>query len=255
MDEVLFSKVDGIGRITINRPEHRNSLNLSVVNQLRQILQKTADDHEVRVLTLSGAGDKAFCAGGDLKAAYSPPPGGEGFNRAGIRQLLVDVVQYPKPTVALVRGHVMGGGLGLVLASDIALSCDDVWFSTPEVQVGMFPMMVMGLLYRNVGRKRATEMMYLGERITAGHAEEIGIINHAYPREAFDAEAESLIRKLANKSAAILRLGKEAISRLLDDTLIAEERFLEAALAEVMATEDSEEGLRAFNEKRPPKWN
>jgi len=255
MEEVLFSRQAGVGQITINRPEKSNALNRGVINRLRHILQQADDDGEVRILTITGAGDKTFCAGADLKAAFSAQSGEEGFNRSEFRQMLVDVVQFPKPTVTLVRGHVMGGGLGLVLASDLSLACDDIHFSTPEIQVGMFPMMVMGLLYRNVGRKKATEMMFLGERITAPEAEALGIINHAYRRESFEAAADSLIRKLAGKSATILRLGKEAISGLLDDTLATEEKYLEVALAEVMAVDDSKEGLLAFIEKRPPKWN
>ena len=146
-------------------------------------------DDSVAVVVLTGAGEKAFCAGGDLKAMRFWASEGQGFGRSDFRKLLLEIVQYPKPTVALVRGHVMGGGLGIVLACDLGLACEDVSFSTPEIQVGMFPMMVMGLLYRNVGRKRATEMMFLGERITAAQAEEFGIINHAYPRDQFEAAA------------------------------------------------------------------
>jgi enoyl-CoA hydratase/carnithine racemase len=119
----------------------------------------------------------------------------------------------------------------------------------------MFPMMVLGLLYRNVGRKRATEMMLLGERIPAPQAQEFGIINHAYSRNHFEASAAEFVRKLAAKSSTILRMGKEAINGILDKKLVIEEKILETALAEVMATEDSKEGIRAFVEKRPPKWD
>ncbi len=115
-------------------------------------------------------------------------------------------------------------------------------------------MMVMGLLYRNVGRKKVTEMMFLGERITAAQAGEFGIINHAYPRDQFEAAAGDFIRKLMGKSTTILQMGKKAISRLLDEKLELEEKHLESALAEVMATEDSKEALRAFLEKQPAKW-
>ncbi len=255
MDEVLFSRDSGIGRITINRPEKSNALNRSVINRLHEILNDAAHDDAIRAITLTGAGERAFCAGADLKAAYLAAADGEGFNRTEFRQLLVDLVQFPKPTITLVRGHVMGGGLGLVLASDLSLACEDVYLSTPEIQVGMFPMMIMALLYRNVGRKKATELMFLGERITAGQAEAFGIINHVFRRDLFETTAEEFVQKIAVKSAAILRLGKEALSGLLDESLTTEEKYLEAALAEVMSTEDSKEGLRAFIEKRPPRWN
>ena len=169
--------------------------------------------------------------------------------------MLLEIVQCPKPTVTLVRGHAMAGGVGIVLASDLCLACDDVRFSTPEIAIGMFPMMVMGLLYRNIGRKKATELMFLGESIPATEAQKLGMINHAYPRAEFDARSDGFIRKLAARNPAILRMGKEAIFRLLDQRLAGEERFLEARLAEVMATDDSKEGLRAFVEKRHPRWD
>jgi enoyl-CoA hydratase len=251
MDEVVLTVESGLGRICINRPEKRNALNHHIIRHFREALQKAAQDTEVRVVTITGAGEKAFCAGGDLRALLS---GGRGFGRADFRKLLLEIVQCPKPTIALVRGHVMGGGMGLVLACDLSLACDEVTFSTPEIQVGMFPMMVMGLLYRNVGRKKATEMMFLGERIRAVQALEYGIINHVYPRDQFDAAADELIQKLLGKSSTILQMGKKAISRLLDDKLEVEENYLESSLAQVMATDDSKEGLRAFMERRLPKW-
>jgi enoyl-CoA hydratase len=254
MDEVLLSVESGVGRICLNRPEKRNALNHHIIRHFREALQDAAQEPQVRVVTITGAGEKAFCAGGDLKALLSGTSGGRGFGRSDFRKLLIEIVQCPKPTIALVRGHVMGGGLGLVLACDLSIACSDVYFSTPEIQVGMFPMMVMALLCRNVGRKKATEMMFLGERITAGQALKFGIINHAYPRDQFDAAADELIQKLLGKSSTILQRGKKAISRLLDEKLELEENYLESALAEVMATDDSKEGLRAFIERRPPKW-
>jgi enoyl-CoA hydratase len=254
MDEVLLSVESGVARIIINRPEKRNALNHHIIRHFREALQQAAHDPKVRVVIITGAGDRAFCAGGDLRALLSGSSGGRGFGRSDFRKLLLEIVQCPKPTIALVRGHVMGGGLGLVLACDLSLACDDAHFSTPEIQVGMFPMMVMGLLCRNVGRKRATEMMFLGERITAIQAMEYGIINHVYPRDRFEAEAGEMIRKLLGKSSTILQMGKKAISRLLDEKLEVEENYLESALAEVMATDDSKEGLRAFIERRPSKW-
>jgi len=251
----LFSADAGVGRITINRPEKSNALNPEVLTQLRRILKEAAEDSGVRVITLTGAGEKVFCAGADLRASLAAESRSEAFCRSDVRQLLLDIVECPKPTVVLARGHVMGGGLGIVLASDLCLACDDVYFSTPEIQVGLFPMMVLGLLYRNVGRKKATEMMFLGERIPAPRAQELGIINHAYGRDQFEAAADEFVYKLATKSSKILKMGKAAISRILDEKLPSEEKFLEAALGDVMATDDSKEGIRAFVERRPPRWN
>ena len=253
MDEVLFSVDSGIAQITINRPARSNALSPVVLKEMQRFLQMAGEDPGVRIVTLTGAGEKVFCAGLDLRASLKS--GGQGSATNDFRRLLLEIVQCPKPTIALVRGHVVGGGIGIVLASDLCLACSDVHFSTPEIQVGMFPMMVMGLLYRNIGRKKAAEMMFLGERMTALQAQESGIINHAYSRDQFETAAGEFVRKLAGKSAKILKMGKKAISRLLDEKLADEEEILESALVEVMATEDSREGIRAFIEKRQPRWN
>ena len=254
MEEVLFSIDAGVARVAINRPAKSNALSPELMKELHRILRTAGDDTAVRVITITGTGDKVFCAGMDLKA-FAAGREIQADGRSKFRQLLMEIVQCPKPIITLVRGHVMGGGLGIVLASDLSLACSDVQFSTPEIHVGLFPMMVLGLLYRNVGRKKATEMMFLGERITAAQAKEFGIINHTYSREDFEAASSEFVRKLASKSPAILQMGKEVISRVLDEKLAGEEKLLETALAEVMATEDSEEGIRAFLEKRQFKWD
>jgi enoyl-CoA hydratase/carnithine racemase len=214
-----------------------------------------AETHaEIRVITLTGAGKKVFCAGADLKSTLSDPAAEEAFDPGDYRKLLVNILQCPKPTVALARGHVMAGGLGIFLACDLSLACDDIHFSTPEIHVGMFPMMVLALLFRHVGRKKAAEMLFLGERISAPAAMEFGIVNHTYPRAQFDREAGRFCRKLAEKSARVLRLGKEAMG-LVGDRAVAEDLdYLESALARVMVCADSGEGVRAFLEKRRPEW-
>jgi enoyl-CoA hydratase len=255
MDEVLYSVEAGIGRITINRPDKRNAMSPAVLARMRQIIAEAGKDRKAGVVTLTGAGEKMFCAGVDLKASLAAGSEGQAFGRSDFRQLLVEIARCPKPTVALVRGHVMGGGIGIITACDLCFACDDVHFSTPEIHVGMFPMMVMGLLYRNLGRKKATEMLLLGDRITAAEAAQSGLINRALPREQFEAVAAEYIQKLSSKSSVILAIGKRAISRLLDKSLQEEEQYLESALVEVMATDDSKEGIRAFVEKRKPNWS
>jgi enoyl-CoA hydratase/carnithine racemase len=250
MSEVLTSFERGVARITINRPQQRNALNSAVLAGLRLSLRDAADRSDIRVITLTGEGDQVFCAGADLKAVLGE---GDRFGRSDFRQLLLEIRQCPKPTVALARGHVMGGGLGIFLACDLSLACEDIHFSTPEIHVGMFPMMVLALLYRVVGRKKATEMIFLGERMSAAAARDCGIVNQVYPREAFDEAADEFVSRLAEKSGGILRLGKEAIAAVEDLPLSPALEYLEKALARLMATEDSKEGIRAFLEKRKPK--
>ena len=252
MDEVLSSVDAGILQIVINRPEQRNALNSSVLTGLSSAIREAGENRAVRAVTLTGAGDRVFCAGADLKSTAA---GSEAaFTPSRYRELLLEILRCPKPTVALARGHVMAGGLGLPLCCDLCLACDDVHFSTPEIQVGMFPMMVFALLYRQAGRKRATEMLFFGERISATTAMEYGIVNHTYPRDQFDMEAGQYVRKLADKSAGILRLGKEAMFHVEGRSLPDELQYLESELAKVMSTADSKEGIRAFVEKRKPQW-
>jgi len=253
-DEVHTSLDSGILALTIHRPGQRNALNHGVFEGLCSALREAAENRAVRVVTLTGAGDKVFCAGVDLKSAIGEEAAGPAFSPSDYQKLLLEILHCPKPTVALARGHVVAGGLGILLACDLALACDDVYFSTPEILVGMFPMMLLALLYRHVGRKKSTEMLFLGEHIPAAAAMELGIVNHVYPRDRFATEAGRFVRNLSEKSSSILRLGKEAILHVEGKALREDLAYLESALARVMACADSKEGMRAFTEKRKPQW-
>jgi enoyl-CoA hydratase/carnithine racemase len=253
-DEVRSSLASGVLSLTIHRPEQRNALDQEVLKGLREAIQQAAGNRGVRVIALTGAGDKVFCAGADLKSSSSEDEAAGAFSRSDYRELLSEILSCPKPTVALARGHVLAGGMGILLACDLALACDDIHFSTPEINVGMFPMMVLALLYRHVGRKKATEMLFLGERVPAETALKLGLVNHIYPRAQFDAKANEFVGKLAEKSGCILSLGKKAIGYVEDPELLKDLEYLESALAQVMSTADGKEGMRAFLEKRNPVW-
>ncbi len=243
----------GVLTLTIERPDQRNALNQAVIIGLTGAVSRAGRNRAVRVITLTGAGEKVFCAGADLKSVLSGDKD-EGFNRGDYRELLIEILRCPKPTVALARGHVLAGGMGILLTCDLAFACDDIYFSTPEIHVGMFPMMVLALLYGHVGRKKAAEMLFLGDRVPAETARNLGIVNDIYPRAHFDERAGELVRKLADKSSRILGLGKRAITHIEDRTLLADLEYLESALAQVMSTSDCREGIRAFLEKRNPVW-
>ncbi|MGD0310283.1 MAG: enoyl-CoA hydratase-related protein [Acidobacteriota bacterium] len=253
-DEVRSTLETGILEVSIHRPEQRNSMDAAVMAGLTTTLRQAAANPAVRVVTLTGSGDRVFCAGADLKSSQSQEPGAAGFTPRAYRELLLEILHFPKPTVALARGHVLAGGLGLVLACDFALACDDIYLSTPEILVGMFPMMVMALLVHHVGRKRAFEMAFLGERLPASMAMQFGIVNHVYARDHFETEAGRFVQKLVEKSAAIIRLGKEAMLHMEAPRLEADLMDLESALFKVLSCADSKEGMRAFLEKRKPQW-
>lgn len=254
MSVVLSELKDGILTLTINRPEARNALSPEVIETLLAQLKEAEGNSEVRLIALTGAGEKVFCAGGDLKS--SAKSGAEALTKrhGSYRETLLALHHCSKPTVALARGHVLAGGMGLLMACDMALVCDDIHFSTPEISVGMFPMMVLAFLSRHVGPKRAAELAFLGERISASSALNWGIVNRVFSRAEFENESAVMLKKLASKSGKILSLGKQAMTQVgalsLEDALV----HLEKALGQVMATEDSKEGLRAFAEKREPVW-
>jgi enoyl-CoA hydratase/carnithine racemase len=253
MSDLIVQIRAGVASMVINRPDQRNALTPELIADLRRALGQAQTDASVRVVTLSGAGDQVFCAGADLKAKLERASGGTS-TPSGYRELLLELSASAKPTVALARGHVLAGGLGIFLACDLALACDDVYFSTPEIDVGLFPMMVLGLLLRHLGRKKVAELTFLGERISAQEALAYGLLNRVYPRHGFEADSSRMIEKLASKSSAVLRMGKEALreaeGRALPDAL----ELLERALGRVMSSEDSREGMRAFAEKRKPVW-
>jgi enoyl-CoA hydratase len=159
-----------------------------------------------------------------------------------------------KPTICATRGHVLAGALGIALACDLIVASEEASFGTPEINVGTFPFMIMALIYRNVPRKKANELLLLGERWSAQEALAAGIVNRVVP----DAELDGLVTdwagKLASKSPVIMRLGKEAMRRQLDMPLDDALDFLRAQLSLAMSTEDIVEGVTAFFEKRDPQW-
>jgi enoyl-CoA hydratase/carnithine racemase len=153
-----------------------------------------------------------------------------------------------------VNGHAMAGGLGLVVACDLAIAADDAQFATPEVNVGLWPMMIMATIFRNVPRKRAMELILTGERIDAATAERLGLITRAVPRDRLDDEVQKLADKLLGKSPLIMQMGLDAYHRMQDLELESALRYLESELARVLTTEDAAEGLMAFLQKRAPQW-
>ncbi|MBN1209312.1 MAG: enoyl-CoA hydratase/isomerase family protein [Myxococcaceae bacterium] len=253
--EVRCAVQGGQALVTIDRPRARNALSPAVVQGLMEALSRAEADPEARVVVLTGAGEKVFCAGGDLGQL-----GEGGFlatheGRRTYATLLTRLQGCRKPTVARVNGHALAGGLGLVLACDLAVAAEHAEFGTPEIDVGLFPMMMMALLQRHVGRKRALELVMTGDRLPAREALALGLINRVVPAAELDAAVGALAGKLAGKSQAILALGKRAFFTAEDLPLPAALEFLASQLSLNVLAEDAGEGVSAFLEKRPPKWN
>jgi enoyl-CoA hydratase/carnithine racemase len=238
--------------LTLNYPERRNAIGPQMIDELLQALDAGAGDPSVRVLVLTGEG-KSFCVGGDFGQM-------DGLAREGrvpqgdYTDLLLALWRAEKPVIARVNGHALGGGLGLVAACTLAVASESALLGTPEIDVGLFPMMIMAVLSRLMPRRRLVEMMLLGQKLRAAEAREAGIVGTVVAPEALDAAVAALADGLASKSASTLRLGLRAIvaqeERELSDAL----PMLRERLAECLSTDDAREGLTAFLEKRAPRW-
>ncbi len=254
-ETILYEVQDNIATITLNRPEARNALNDQLLRELNAALRTAGDDEAVRVVVLTGAGDKVFCAGGDLSGMAVGKPALESYQgRAAYAQVFREMAWLGKPTLAAVNGHALGGGLGLVLGCDLAIAAERATFGTPEIKVGLFPMMVMALLFRNVGRKKGMELILTGERISAQEAERIGLINRVVPDDQFESAVVEMAGKLARHSPATMRLGRDAFYTMADMDFNAALEYLQGMLMLNLLTEDAQEGIRAFMEKREPVW-
>jgi enoyl-CoA hydratase len=258
--ELQYLVSAGVAHITLNRPERRNPIGPTTVGELLHALQRAKDDPAVRVVVLTGAG-KVFSAGGDLSqmsGGGTPLQAAESENRlAGTYvdlNLMLAGRGIGKPTIAKVNGHAMAGGLGLVVACDLAIAADDAQFATPEINVGLWPMMIMSTIFRNVPRKKAMELLLTGDRIDAATAEKLGLITRAVPRERLDAEVQALCDKIVSKSPLIMQMGLDAYHYMQDLDLEPALRHLEGELGRVLGTEDAAEGLMAFLQKRPAQW-
>lgn len=240
--------------ITINRPAKRNAINEGVVNGIRDGLRHAHADPEVRAIVLTGAGEKAFCAGGDLQ------PGGKGFAfdfskpNLAYADLLREAQNATLPTIARINGICMAGGIGLACMTDFAIAADHAVFGLPEVKIGVFPMQVMSLLKDLVPRRIAREWAIAGEPFSAQEARDAGLLNHVVPAAEFDATVQSLVNRIVDKSPTAIRRGKyamRAIGAMSFDEAIA---YTESQIALLAMTEDAKEGLASFNEKRKPVW-
>jgi enoyl-CoA hydratase/carnithine racemase len=245
----------GVVTLTIDRPKARNALSAQVIEELQQHLRQVDADPGARVVVITGAGEKVFSAGGDL----SSMGGGDGFlgghdGRRAYGALLLALQACRKPSIARVNGHALAGGFGLLLACDLAVAADDVELGTPEVDVGLFPMMLMALLQRHVGRKKALELVLTGDRLPAGEARALGLLNRVVPRSELDAAVGALARKLAGKSQAVLALGRRAFHTAEDLPLPQAVEYLAGQLSLNVCLEDAGEGVGAFLEKRQPQW-
>jgi enoyl-CoA hydratase/carnithine racemase len=252
----LRYEVDGpVARITIDREERRNALSWDALVGMRSALAAAKADDAVRVVVLTGSGDRAFCAGADLSGMSE----GAGFSelhesRGEMAHLFRDMYALGKPTIARVRGYALAGGFGLALACDLVIAGDDAVFGTPEVDVGLWPYMITVPLIRSMPPKRALELMLTGRRVDAGEADRLGFVTRVVPVDELDRAVDALAATLAAKSPVTVRLGRSSFYSVWDQDVDASLRLLHPLLTVTAHTEDAAEGIAAFAEKRAPEW-
>lgn len=255
MSLVRYAVEDGIAFVTLDSPETRNALSDALLDELLETLVRAGDAPDVRVVVLGTSHERIFSAGGDLKAFASDAPTIEKY--AGLDRfprLYALIGSLGKPVVCAAGGDVLAGSFGLALACDLVIAREGVRFGCPEINVGVFPFMISALIYRNVPRMRANQLMMLGESIDAREAERLDIVNVVAPAAEFDATVRDWARRLADKSPLLMRLGKDAINATRDMALPDALSALQSQLALAFTTEDIKEGVAAFREKRSPVW-
>jgi enoyl-CoA hydratase/carnithine racemase len=251
---VSVSDAGPIARVTLNRPDKRNPIGPATCGELVHALGELKARADVRVVVLTGAGS-AFSAGGDLSAMQ---PGGAasdgGVAPASLVELLLAMHGLGKPIIAMVNGPALAGGLGLMVACDLAVAADTATFGTTEIAVGLWPMMITAEITRSVGRKRTLEMMLTGKKLDASEALACGLVTRVVPAGELEAATMALAHELAERSPAAIELGLLAFYRSQDMELEPQLRFLERELGRVLALDDAREGIAAFLGKRKPVW-
>jgi enoyl-CoA hydratase/carnithine racemase len=254
-EKVLYRVAGHVATITLNDPETRNALSPELLGGLIESFEAAREDEEVRCVVLRSSHEKTFSSGANLGGFAADAPlvhkhfATERF--VGLFKLIGDL---GKPTICAAGGHVLAGALGIALACDLIVAGESASFGTPEINIGAYPFMIMALIYRNVPRKKANELLLIGDRWSAPEALAAGIVNRVVADDQLDGAVAEWAGKLASKSPVIMRLGKEAMRRQLDMPLDDALDYLRAQLSLAQSTEDIVEGVTAFFEKREPVW-
>ncbi len=245
----------GIATVTLNRPEARNALNRGMRRQLSTVLAGLSDDPSVRVVILTGAGDKAFCAGGDLSEVekFTPLDAREYIELS--RAVTQTIQTMPQPVIAAVRGYALGGGFELALACDLVIAAEDAQFGQPQAKIGLIPGGgATQRLPRAIGLHRARQYIFTGDRLSAREAERLGLVNQVVPAAELGSAALQWARRLLAVSPTALAFAKACLVQAQEVPLSAGLRYEAEMYALCFSTEDCREGIRAFREKRKPQF-
>jgi enoyl-CoA hydratase/carnithine racemase len=246
---------NGVATIALDQPDTRNALSDELLTEVLDALAAARTDSAVRCVVLTSTHEKVFSSGGNLTGfAAEMPLVQKHFGTDRFPGVFRALGELGKPSLCAANGHVLAGALGLALACDLIIAREGARFGTPEINVGLFPFMIMALIYRNVPRKKTNELLLLGKQISAQEAERIGIVNRVVPADQFDEAVRDWAEQLAAKSPVMMKLGKDAMFRQQDMAFADALDFLRAHLTIAFSTEDIQEGVKAFFEKRPPEW-
>jgi len=250
--ELLSCQQDGVLRLTINRPSRRNAISLGVLVQLSEALVRANADRSVRAIVLTGAGDKAFCAGADLQTGQAFK-----FDYAEPTLVFANLLRLSRqitvPLIARVNGACMAGGMGLMAMCDMVVAASHAQFGLPEVKIGLFPAQVLSVLNGLIGPRALTELCVTGEPIDASHALQLGLINRI--ADDLDAGVQTLLDRFLDKSPAAIRRGLYLMKRIGAMSFEESMAFTESQIGLFALTEDAVEGQAAFREKRKPQWS
>jgi enoyl-CoA hydratase/carnithine racemase len=257
--EVLHESIGNIAVLTLNRPRRRNTLSEAMIAALREELLRLADDRRIRAVVLAANGP-AFSAGHDLKeitAHRADADGGRAYTRelmASCSALMLSIQRLPQPVIAAIETTATAAGCQLVATCDLAVAATSAKFCTPGIDIGLFCSTPMVALSRNVARKHAMSMLLTGDMISAADACRIGLVNHVVEPGAVRDAALQLARKIAAKSALVVKLGKQAFYRQIEMGIADAYDYAGEVMVENMMARDAEEGIQAFVEKRAPTW-
>lgn len=253
---IFYEKTNNIAIITLNRPEVNNSLNAELMKDIIDALAVSKKDTEVRVVVVRGAGDKAFCAGADLTKINET-----GGNIIEMRAFLIKYADLilaihdaGKPVISAVQGYALAGGCGLAVACDLTIASEKARFGIPEINVGLWGMIITAPIFRAVGIKKGLELFYTGKHIDAFEAEKIGMVNKVVPHSSLMEEVMGLAGEIASKSPLAIGMGREAFCTSRDMEYTKAIKYLREMVTPLACSEDCREGISAFKEKRQPRW-
>ncbi|MGQ9619051.1 MAG: enoyl-CoA hydratase-related protein [Candidatus Aminicenantia bacterium] len=253
---ILYEKKEPLGRIVLNRPEVRNAFDDLMISELHQVLDEVEKEGRVRVVIITGAGD-SFCAGADLNWMRRVKDWSYEKNYEDalkVAELMEKIYTFPKPIITRVNGATIGGGTGIVASSDIAVASENAFFGLAEVKIGLVPSVISPYLVKRCGERVCREIFLTGERISAKKALEHGLVNYVVHPSEMDKKVEEIVEMLLTSGPNALRICKELIKKVSETPLREVKYYTADIIAKIRISEEGQEGIASFLEKRKPKW-